>query len=44
MDGLMDGGLTDGWLTFNSISVIAGQREVNNERLCVMELLLRLER
>ena len=29
---------------FNNISVISGQWEVDNERLCVMELCLRLRR
>ena len=30
------------YVIFNSISVISGQLEVNNERLCAIELRLRL--
>ena len=43
--------MTDGWMDdlqiyilFNSVSVISGQWEVDNERLCAMELRLRLRR
>ena len=46
-DGWM-GGWMDGWLAiyalFNSISVISGRWEVDNERLCAMELRVRLRR
>ena len=40
----------DGWMTcdfyvlFDSVSVMSGQWEVDNERLCAMELRLRLRR
>ena len=43
--------LAHGWMDdlrfyvlFNSILVISGQRKVDNERLCAMELRLRLRR
>ena len=32
------------YVLFNSVSVISGQREVDNERLCAMELSLQLRR
>ena len=48
---LGNGRISKGWMDdlrfyvlFNSISVISGQWEDNNERLCAMELRLRLRR
>ena len=45
------GGIEDGWMNdlrfyilFNSVSVISGRWEVDNERLCAMELHLWLRR
>ena len=42
MDGWMDD--LRFYVLFNSISVITGQWEVDNERLCAMELRLRWRR
>ena len=42
MDGWMDD--LRFYVLFNSVSVISGRWEVDNERLCAMELRLRLRR
>ena len=42
MDGWMDD--MQFYVLFNSITVISGQWKVDNERLCVIELHLRLRR
>ena len=45
-DGLMDEWMDDlrFYVLFNSISVISGRCEIDNGRLCAMELRLRLRR
>ena len=40
----MDGSMTRFYVLFNSISVISGRWFDDNERLCAMELCLRLRR
>ena len=42
IDGCMDDLRVN--VLFNSVSVISGRREVDNEMLCAMELRLRLRR